>query len=787
MRFYVTLLLSLLFSYISAQEKFTLSGTIKDKENGETLIGATVYVEEIKSGTTANVYGFYSITLPKGVYHITYSFVGFSPITKEIVLDKNLKIDLELENTALSLKAVEITAEREDKNVSDAGMSTVNLKMEKVAKIPALLGEVDIIKTIQLLPGINSGGEGSNGFFVRGGSSDQNLILLDGAPVYNASHLLGFFSVFNADAIKDMQVYKGGIPAQFGGRLSSLLDIHMKEGNSKKLSASGGIGTVSSKLTVEGPIKKDKSSFIVSGRRTYADLFLKASKDTSLRKNKLYFYDLSAKVNYQINENNKLFLSGYFGRDVFKFNDEFATSWGNATFTLRWNHLFSQKLFSNITLVLNDYDYNLGVPDGEQAFNWNSKIIDKSIQADFTYYYNPKNTIRFGGGTIYHKFVPSEFTPASDESFFNTLTFPNRFALEHNIYLSDEMDLTGKLKIEGGIRFSMFQNLGVDTIYRFDTSNPEEYTVADTISKSSGIYNTYMNFEPRINIRYLVNEFSSIKASYTRTTQYLHLANNSTSASPLSIWFPSSPNVKPQLADQVAIGFFRNFKSNTYEVSIETYYKKMYNSIDFRDHAQLLFNRYLEGELRIGSAYSYGVELMMKKQKGKFTGWVSYTYSRVKMNIPEINHGKEFFASYDRPHDVSIVNSYDITDRINFSVNWVFFSGRPITVPTGRFQYMGNLVPVYSERNSERMPAYHRLDIGFTFKGKKWDEKPAKKNGKPRWKYESSWNVSVYNVYNRKNAYSITFQQDSNNPNETNAIKTYLFPIIPSITYNFKF
>lgn len=781
------ILLNLLLTInLFAQEKHTISGVLKDKADGEVLIGATIYVEELKSGTVTNIYGFYSLTLPEGEYNITLSYIGYNAVTQKIDLKDDIKLTMELESSSIAIETFTVTEEREDQNIEETEMSTVTLQMEKVKKIPALFGEVDILKTIQLLPGVQSGGEGTTGFFVRGGSSDQNLILLDEAPVYNASHFLGFFSIFNQDAIKDLQIYKGGIPARYGGRLSSLLDIHMKEGNSKKMSVSGGLGLISSRLTVEGPIKKDKSSFIVSARRTYADLFLKLASDTNLRKNRLYFYDLNAKMNYEINENNKLYLSGYFGRDVFKFSEEFAIDWGNATGTLRWNHLFSNKLFSNFTLIYSNFDYNLGIPEGAQAFEWSSRIIDVNGKADFTFYANPKNTLRFGGGTIHHTFKPGKIT-ALGQSIFNDFIIPNKYALEHSAYVSNEQTLSKRIKVHYGMRASLFQNLATDTSYTFDTSDPDFYTVDDTVTNAGGVFNNYFNLEPRLSVRYLLNNSSSVKATYNRMTQYLHQANNSTSSSPLSIWFPSSKLVKPQLADQVALGYFKNFKENTYETSLEVYYKKMYNTIDFRDHAELFLNRYLEGELRFGDSYSYGVELLLKKQKGRFTGWIGYTYSETKREIPEINNGVEYFAPYDRTHDISVVGSFDVNERVNISSNWVFATGQAITVPTGRFEYKGNVVPVFSDRNAERMPTFHRFDLSLTLYGKKWDEKPPKKNGKPRWKMESNWNFSIYNVYKRQNAFSIVFRQNEDKPTVTEAYMIYFFEIIPSISYNFKF
>jgi len=515
-------------------------------------------------------------------------------------------------------------------------------------------------------------------------------------------------------------------------------------------------------------------------------MFLKLSKERNVNQSQLYFYDLNAKVNYQLNKNNRIFLSGYFGRDVFFLPRNLDTNWGNKTGTMRWNHLFNDKLFSNFTLIYSNFDYSLIVPEGTQAFSWTSKIIDKSAKADFTFYASPKNTVLFGFGSIHHTFK-SGSVMSKGNSIFNDFIIPDKYAFEHSSYISNELTLSSKIKVNYGLRASFFQNIGTDTSFTFDTSDPLRYTVKDTITNQSGSFNDYFNLEPRLSVRYLLNTKSSIKATYNRMTQYLHQANNSKSSSPLSIWFPSSAIVKPQLADQVALGYFKNFKENTYETSLELYYKKMNNSIDFRDHAKLLLNRYLEGELRFGKAYSYGAEILFRKQKGIFTGWIGYTYSETKREIPEVNDGNTYFAPYDRTHDISIVATVDLNKRVNISGNWVYSTGQAITVPTGRFEYKGNIIPIFSDRNSERMPAFHRLDLSLTWYGKKWNEKPARKNGKKRGEYESNWNFSMYNVYMRKNAFSIAFKQNKDDPTKTEAIKTYFFRIVPSVSYNFKF
>ncbi|NTW25984.1 MAG: TonB-dependent receptor, partial [Lentimicrobium sp.] len=616
--------------------------------------------------------------------------------------------------------------------------------------------------------------EGSSGFSVRGGSPDQNLILLDEAIVYNASHLLGFFSVFNNDAIKDVALYKGDIPASSGGRLSSLLDIRMKDGNLKTLSGAGGIGTISSRLTLEGPIIKDRTSFLVAGRRTYVDIFLPLAKNEDIRDNILYFYDFNAKINHRIDEKNRIFMSGYFGRDVFS-NDFARMSLGNQTGTFRWNHLFSQKLFSNFTVIHSLYDYQLGTAEGNaSSFIWKSKMQNQSVKGDFTWFVNPGNTLKFGTSVIYHTFDPGKAEGTGSESLFTTYELPRNYAIEYGVYISNEQKITEKLMLKYGVRFSAFQNIGPGTIYNYD----QDYNATDSIVyNKSKIFNTYHAFEPRLGLNYILSPSSSIKASYSRTVQYVQLAQNSTAGTPLDLWFPSSPNVKPQKADQFAIGYFRNLKENTIETSAEVYYKSMTDVIDFKDNAELLLNPELEGELRIGKGWSYGLELMVRKNSGKLSGWVSYTLSATRREIEDINDGQSYRAPYEKPHNISIVLNYEFSERAVLSGNWVYSTGAPVTFPTGRAVVGNVIVPIYSSRNAYRLPDYHRLDLSFAIK---------EKNKKNR-KWQGEWNFSVYNAYGRKNAWAINFIQDPNNPNQTYAEKTYLFSIIPAITYNFKF
>lgn len=755
-------------------KKNTISGHIKDARTGEMLIGATVYVKEASTGTSSNLYGFYSLSLIPGDYLLTFSYIGYRPVEQVVNLDKDLNLEIELTNSEEVLQEVVITGERQDKNVKSTEMSVVKMESKTIRQIPALFGETDVIRALQLMPGVKTVAEGSTGFSVRGGSSDQNLVLLDEATVYNAGHMLGFFSVFNNDAVKDVTLYKGDIPAAYGGRLSSLLDVRMKEGNSKEFSGTGGIGLISSRLTLEGPIVNENTSFIVSGRRTYADLFIPLFGNDDIKGSKLYFYDFNAKINHTFDEKNRVFVSAYIGKDVFK--NEFAgMALGNGTFTARWNHLFSQKLFSNFTFLKSTYQYMLGTPEGEaNSFEWKSRLDDYSGKADFTYYLNPENTIRFGASSTYHAFDPGRAKGTGDETFFDEYVLPKNYALESGIYLSNEQKIGGLLTIKYGLRFSMFQNIGSATVYNFDKTYE---TIDSTVYSKGDFYNTNFGIEPRVGITYLLNDKSSIKASYSHTIQYLQLAQNSTAGTPLDIWFPASPNVKPQVSDQGAVGYFRNFLDNKIETSVEGYYKYMTNSIDFKDHAQLLLNKELEGELRFGESWSYGLEFMVKLTKGPVTGWVSYTLSKAERQIKEINDGNPYPAPYDKPNDISIVANYDISKRLTIGANWVYSTGSPVTFPTGRAIYGNKIVPIYSDRNQYRMPDYHRIDISATLRGKE-------RYGK---KFYGEWSFSVYNAYARKNAWAINFVQDSEDSNKTYAEKTYLFSIIPSITYNFHF
>jgi CarboxypepD_reg-like domain/TonB-dependent Receptor Plug Domain len=769
---FLGLILVSLIARTDGNEKLvTLSGYVKDASTGERLIGASVFIKELSMGMVTNMYGFYSLSVKPGRYHIQFSYVGYSILEKEYILDANTHENIELSLEQKEIEEVVVKAEKADANIKRLEMSTNKMDIKTIQRIPALMGEVDILKAIQLLPGVQSTSEGTSNFSVRGGSYDQNLILLDEATVYNASHLMGFFSVFNNDVIQDIKLYKGDLPASAGGRLSSLLDVRMREGNNRTFSGSGGIGSVSSRLTLEGPIVKDKCSFIISGRRTYLDIFTPLAKDEQLKNSHLYFYDLNDKMNVEINQNNRISISAYLGRDVFK--NSFANlGFGNQTLSGRWNHLFNQKLFSNLTFVNSIYDYDLGFSEtGATGFNWISRMKEIGLKEDLNWYPNPNNTVNFGIQSYYHTLNPGE---VSSGGVYPTYVLPSSNALEHAAYISNEQILSDRWSVKYGLRYSLFQNLGEATVYHINSN----YVITDSSVYAKGkIYNFYGGLEPRLGIKYEINEVSSAKLSYSRTRQYMQLASNSNAGTPLDIWFFSSPNVKPQVADQIATGYFRNLFDNKLQTSVEFYYKQMQNTIDFRDHAMLYLNQRLEGELRFGHSKAYGMELLLQVPDGRLNGWVSYTLSHTERTIQGINSGNPYVAPYDKPNSVNIVSSYRLSKKIDLSAAWIYATGTPSTFPTGRFIY-GNLVlPVYSARNAYRLPDYHRLDISMNLKGKEG----------PKRLWHGEWNFSIYNVYARKNAWAIQFVQDPKNPQITYAQKIYLFSIVPSITYNFKF
>ncbi len=752
----------------------TLSGYVTDASNGESLPGATVIIKELKIGTVTNNYGFYSISLPKDEYTVVCSYLGYADKSFTINLKSDTTINIELFVSSHELTEVEVMDQSINANITSSQMSVNKISGKTIQSIPALMGEVDLIKALQLLPGVKFVAEGSSGLSIRGGSPDQNLILLDEATVYNAGHLMGFFSVFNNDAVKSVELFKGDLPAKYGGRLASLIDVRMKDGNAKGFHGNGGIGLISSRLLLEGPVIKDKASFMVSGRRSYADLFLRLSSDENIRNNILYFYDLNAKINYSIDNKNHIFLSGYTGKDVFK-NGGFEMKWGNTTGTLRWNHIFHEKLFSNFTFVASKFNYNLGIPEGnESAFNWGSSLTDYNLKSDFNWYYNTNNTITFGFSVLHHTFYPGKIEGYGEDSFITGYSVPNNYALESGIYIGNEQKIGSLVVLKYGLRYSIFNNIGPGTSFGFD----DEGNVVDSTNYSNNdFYNTYSGFEPRVGVVFLLNEISSIKAGYSKNIQYIQQAQNSTAGSPLHIWFPASPNVLPQTGHQFALGYFRNFKEGTIETSVEGYYKLTNDAIDFRDHAELLLNKHFEGELLRGKGWSYGLEFMLKKKTGKLSGWASYTISKTLRKIDGINFNDPYPAPYDRPHDISIVANYQLNKKISLGFTWVYSTGQPVTFPVGRFEYNNTIVPVYSERNSYRMADYHRLDLSFTYII----------NNNPEKKWHSEFNISLYNAYSRKNPYLISFQSSEDNLNITYAEMTYLFGIVPAFTYNFKF
>lgn len=759
------MLLLLLLTVAHAQQKFTVSGKVQDKGTGEELIGAIIVVKELPAtGAAANEYGFYSLSLPQGTYTVTCSYIGYKATTQTIVLDKDQSINWALENNN-TIKEVVITDTKEDENLSKTSMGTIKLDVQEIAKVPVLFGEKDVLKTIQLLPGVKSAGEGNSGFFVRGGASDQNLILLDEAPVYNASHLLGFFSTFNSDAIKDVSLIKGNAPAQYGGRLASVLDVRMKEGNDKKYHVTGGIGLISSRLSLEGPIQKDKSSFMISGRRTYADVFLKATEQ--FKDNKLYFYDLNAKANYRINDKNRIFLSGYFGRDKLGFGDAFGIDWGNTTATIRWNSIVSPKLFSNTSVIYSNYDYNIKLSGAGTTFNINSQIRDWNVKQEFQYYPNARNSWRFGINSIYHTLTPSRFQ--GDGGIGQNQV--DRYGWENAIYANNTFSVTEKFNIDYGLRISSYSILGGDTYNLYDKG-----IKTDSVVLGRGkIGKTYVLIEPRLSTSYRINEKSSIKLAYARNTQNLHLLSNSTSTSPTDQWIGNSYNIKPEISDQVALGYFRNFADNKYEFSAETYYKWMQNQVDYKNGADINTAPDVESELLYGKGRAYGLEVLFKKKQGRFTGWVSYTLSRTERQIDGINNGNWYAARQDRTHDVSVVGIYQVSPKWSLSAVFVYYTGNAVTFPSGKYNVDGNTVYYYTERNGYRMPAYHRLDFSATYESQR------------KGRFQGSWNFSLYNVYGRKNAYTITFEDDPDDASRTRAVRTTLFQWVPSVTYNFKF
>lgn len=770
------------------QEKVTLSGYVRDASDGETLIGATVLVNELSSGNITNVYGFYSITISPGDYTVDFRYVGYETITRTINLTANQRLDIELSAGEQQLQEVVISAKAEDANVSNVEMSTQEMDIKTIEKIPAFLGEVDVVKSLQLLPGVTTVGEGASGFNVRGGSVGQNLVLLDEAPVYNSSHMFGFFSVFNPDAVKDVKLYKGGIPAQYGGRLSSILDIRMKEGNNKRFEVNGGVGTIFSRLAVEGPLKKDKASFIVAGRRSYIDILAQPIlKQNDLDNVGLYFYDLTLKTNYNISDRDRVYASGYFGRDEFKFDAQQGFDWGNKTATVRWNHLFSDRIFANTTFFLSDYDYSFQVGEtADDYFSWKSRILTYNAKEQLSYFINDHNELSFGAEGILYRFKPAEVEGAS-ASEIRDLSLDERKSIETGLYIGNSQKVNNKLSLEYGVRWSTFNYIGGDYYHFKDTAAGNRKTVSETFTADEWeSISFFHNIEPRFSFRYSINPTTSIKGSYNRMSQYIHLISNTTASLPTDVWIPSTNNLKPQLADQIALGLFKNFSANKYEASVEIYYKEMQNQVDYIDGAEILINPYLEADLLAGDGRAYGAEFYLKKNSGKFTGWLSYTLARTELRVEGINNANWYPTRFDQTHNLKLTGNYDLSSKWSLSTNFTYITGTPATKPSYRYDIQGITIPGVEGRNNSRIPDYHRLDLAAT-----WYMKTLKKDGTPK-KLKDYWVFTVYNAYSRRNPFSIYFAENQEaramGETQTEAHQVAILgSFVPAVSYNFKF
>ena len=786
----IFLFLFLLNLSVFSQEKYTISGTVYDKNNNETLIGVSLYFPKLNSGITTNEYGFYSVTLPEGTYQVEVGYLGYSSITDTIILNQKITKNFKLSEETESLDEIVIESNIEKLNVKTPQMSVNKLTSASIKQIPVVLGEADIIKSLILLPGVTSAGEGASGFNVRGGAADQNLILLDEAIVYNSSHLFGFFSVFNPDVIKDVRLFKGGIPSKYGGRLSSVLDIYQKEGNSNDFNLTGGIGLVSSRLLAEGPIEKEKSSFLIGGRASYAHLFLPLLDND----NKAYFYDLNSKINYRFDDRNNLFLSTYFGKDVFGINDSFVNKYGNSVVNLRWNHLYSDKLFSNLSVIYSDYFYGLTLDF--VGFEWDSGITNFNLKYDFKHYINNTFKLSYGMSSIYSKFNPGKIVPNREDSGIIAEKLTDKYANEFAAYIDAEHNISDQLRLQYGIRFSNFTRLGQDELNVYKDNMPvlydnefKKYTSAEAVGtdsfERSDVISNFNNLEPRVSISYTLNDQTSIKASYNRMAQYLHLLTNTSSPTPLDVWAPSGKYIKPQLLDQFAIGYFKTLNEGDYSIETEAFYKKIQNRIDYINGANLVANNEIETVILNGKARAYGLEILFKKNEGNLKGWLAYTLSKSEQLTagrtpyePGINSGEWYNTPYDKTHDISINASYELNKKWKFNSNFVFQTGQPTNYPVGQYEVQGLNVPIYNDnrRNLDRLPTYHRLDISATLK--------PEKNNKRKWQAE--WVFGIYNLYGRQNAASVNFIQNIETfRNE--AVQTSIFGMVPSVTYNFKF
>ncbi len=767
------LLFPLLFVTVySFAQKNQVSGYITDAENGEVLHGALIYdANNPEKGTSTNDYGFFSLYLESDTTKLVLQFIGYQQQMILFVTRKDSICNFKLRPESILTQEVLVQENKslEYQNAGSLGVEVFDIK--EIKKIPILLGEQDVLKTMQLMPGVKSIGEGSGGLYVRGGDNSQNLIILDEAIVYNAYHLLGFFSTFNGDAVKEATLYKGTAGASYGGRLSSVIDVQMKDGNNKKWGFGGGIGLIATRFYVEGPLKKDKASIFISGRRTYADLFLKLAKDSTIRNNQLYFYDLNMKANWMVHPKHKIFLSAYLGRDVFKFQDRFGIDWGNITGSLRWNQIVNSQCFGNTSLIYSNYDYQASVLRTGSSFSLQSVIENIQLKQDFHYFPQPNLEFEFGLQSIYHKIIPGQLNVTGD-SIVKPVQLQKKYAWENALYASCKWKLNSFFNLEAGLRISSFSILGPGDFFSYD----ENLIVKDTTHY--GVANfvvSYINPEPRINLSFVIHPQHTVKLSYTRNIQNLHLISNSTASSPTDIWLPSSKNVKPEIGDQISLGYHMTFYKDMFSLNLEMYYKSMLNQIDLKNGADIRSNELIEGELLSGIGRAYGIEFLLRKKTGKFTGWLSYTFSRTERQIQSINQGNWYPARQDATHDIALVLIYDINKRWTLSSTFVYRTGNAVTFPSGKYSLNGDTYFYYTDRNGHRMPDYHRLDFAVTYNFKK----------KKRW--ESSLSLSVYNLYGQKNPFSIEFKEDPNNPSQIQAVKTYLFTYVPSITYNFTF